>query len=485
MAYGDIDALNHSAEWREQKQGLLFQAYAKAPTITNRIVPSEGQNVVIVGGRAARMVFEKRRSLAASVVDLNGGALNEPGGISSSEFYVGTYPLVAAAGTTLAQEMLNSNEQVTVGASDFNARTLGHLGEQFAQIENVCLHLDDTGIIAGGTVGCSAANAGAGTMTFAHASDKVRNYRCLVGMTVEVFDVTLATRRVPPDTTKPTIITASNASTGVVTFANLPAATVATDIIVLPGLIAPVPASGFHAGFATGTLGTTPAALATPASATVSGASAMAWGGQPWRKGLPYFVDSDSTHYFFNLLRSANPYMTPTGVDAGAAALTFTHLTTLRDALIQKKNMAFNPGDLVGLTHHTQLTKLQSTQVVSPISGAVRYYASDTSVGATKDPVPTGPKSFDEAFMVMGVPVYQSPMWRPNHMAFFHKPTENLGRTWAPDGRPSPLSLGGRDTFEVRDAYGKIRTATLKFMKSVGDLWAKDLSGFGEIYNLS
>ena len=484
MAIGDISALNQSAEWRETKSGLTFKGYATAPTLVNKLIPAEGQNAIEVGGRAHRVVVETMRSLAGGVVNLDGGAVTNAAGLRSTEYYVGTYPFMGAASITKAQELLGGSEEVTVGASQLQARTIGYLGEAYAMLETVFYHMDDTGILAGGTTGASAVNVGAGTMTFADANDPRRNYLLLPGMTVEVFDLTLATRRVPPDTSRPTIVIANDTETGVVTLANLPAATVATDMLLIPGLIAPVPASGFHAGFATGTLTTTPANAATPASATVSGPAAMGWGGQPWRKGLKYFTESNGNRYFFNLQRSSIPYLKPTGVDASAAALSFTSLTNLRDTLIQKTNQSFKPGDFVAITHHRQRTKLEATQVVSPISSGYRILSDATGVGPIKDPVPSGGGDPNMPFRVMDVDVYMSPMWHPKHFGMFYKPQENLGRVWAPGGKPAPFSLGGRDTFEGRDAYGIVRTYFSKYIMSVGDLWAKDTSCFGEIYNL-
>ena len=470
----------------DQVSQIIGTAYASAVTTLREFI-SPTAHQLEPNNKAIRIVLQTARSLSVAGMNLDGGAF--PKGVAPryESFHVGTHAVAGAAQITTKEKNLSKAAGSLV---DIEMETLNKIGAAMAEMDDVFAHMDDTGIIAGYATGASAAVV-AGTQctyTFAAAGDIVGASRLLAGMSVEVVSAAFA-RRVPPDTTKATQVISVNKELNQVVLENAPAAGVAGDRLMVPGLLAPDTANGFHHGLNTGTLTLTPAAAATPSPLTVSGPGS-AFLGAPFRKGLPYFCLADPAAYYFTLLRGSIPTFKPTGYDASAAVLSPVHLMAWRLSMELKRNVPLTEnGTYKAITHPATMVGVASAQYTANAAGAwqnamVFIPSSANDVGQIKDSVPKG-ASMGDSPILCGIPFKSSPMWKRGHVGLFADPASRIKKVVAFGGEPQAYRVGNTDVFEGRDAFGNVRAMEFRYMTSDWDMCSEDPSGNGEITNLS
>lgn len=473
----------------EQVSKVVQTVYAGAvTTIADNFISSTPEQVK-PNQKAVKFVLETLPAMSVGVVNEDGGALPKASAPAYTSFYVGTYPLYAAASVTQREKDLTQSDGVLI---DIVQKTIGNLATAMAEMDALHYHLDDNGIYAGGIgTGASAVTVSGtqATYTFNAAGDIIGTNRLLVGQVVEVFVQALSARRVPPDTAKPTVVIAVDKAAKTVVLENAPAAGAVGDRLLVPGMIAPDPANGFHSGFATGTLTTTPAAAASPNPLTVSG-PASAFLGSPFRKGLPYMCDSDPAHYYFTNLRSAIPHFKPVGYDGGTSILTPVILMAWRLAFEEKLNKPIESvGMIRAITHPKTTVDIATAQYTANAATAwtnaqILIPSAATDAGPVKDPV-LKKSGMGGRPTYMEIEFHHSPMWRRGHVGLFCNPQQTIKKVVAQNGEPAILDLAGRSMFEGRDAYGKVRLTEEQYMRSNFDLACSNPGLNGEIYNLA
>lgn len=214
------------------------------------------------------------------------------------------------------------------------------LTNAFTQLEvydNVFLFGDGTGKLTNS----ASANPATTQLTFAGTTDTIGVNRLWLGMAVDVWDTTGATKRA----NGPYKIINIDWNSKVVTFDAAITAVAATDLLAVYN----VDAYG-------------PATLVSFSSTWPGGGLTNAPGltGDSWRHGLGYVNDATGANYYLGKLKSTYSELMPVQVAASSAALTFSTIELAKNLAIQKRDESIMQG-MMGVVHMAQRAQLQDT----------------------------------------------------------------------------------------------------------------------------
>lgn len=460
-----MDVTSVAPAMKEAVDTFLQRIYEDSAEVVNDIIKADGFTVPDVNRRFARFVAVTRPAMSGAKTNFNGGALPLPAGISTLAYFCGYIPFATAAGLSLEELQTSQGKNSVV---DAKKEIFGRAANTYAVWRDIFFHQDGSGILAGGQGG-STTN-GTTTMTFAAAADTYGVGRLCQGMTVEVYDTTLATRRVPATANSLLIITNINYSTKTITFNQSVTSLTAGDVVVIPGL--QDPDSNFSVGYSGATPGPSSFNVAYPTS------SSAGVTGDGFRHGLPYVLDNTSSHYFYTVLKSSVPELTPTVVDAsggGAAAkFSFTFLNTLT-ILSQRRRNSEALEDWKGLC--------EGAQYIGAYNAGFTFNTGliEGNFGPIKDLSPSDIR-YKDSFMLCGVPfrkdkrMDKSQMWLVNPKNCGEAVASKLGLIDLQDGR--------NGVYEGRNASGQVITTTMMFMGDMTDFVYRDPAVFGAITGL-
>lgn len=214
------------------------------------------------------------------------------------------------------------------------------LTNAFTQLEvydNTYLFGDGTGKLTA----ASSASPSTTQLTFAGASDFLGVNRLWLGMAVDVWDTTGATKRAGG----PYFISNIDWNSKVVTFSVAPTGMVSTDLLAVYNVDV--------YGSAT---------LVSFSSTWPGGGTSNAPGltGDSWRHGLGYVNDATGANYYLGKLKSSFSELMPTQVAAASAALTFSTIELAKNLCIQRRDQTVMDG-MMGVVHMAQRAQLQDT----------------------------------------------------------------------------------------------------------------------------
>lgn len=191
----------------------------------------------------------------------------------------------------------------------------------------ILLHTSGNGVLTN-----SASAHSGGVYTFNAATDFLGVNRVLEGMTVDVYDTTLATLRGERRVTR------VDTDTKQVTLASAVAGAAATDRLVIRDLDVYGPS--------------TP----TTQSSTYPTGGAAGVTGDSFVHGLDYYIDTNPANYVLGVQKSTIPKLNPRHVAAGTAPLTYIHPIRLIHKMLRARGMKAT--DLVALVPLAQVEQL-------------------------------------------------------------------------------------------------------------------------------
>lgn len=299
-----------------------------------------------------------------------------------------------------------------------------------AQIDDdIALHTDGTGILTN----ASSATNGTTTLTFAAATDTLGVNRLREGITVDVWDATGVTLRVPSSGTQPTVINSIDYSNKIVTLNQSIASLTSTDILSFPGLTAYGPAA------------LTSFSSTWPGSGLTNGPGLT---GDSFRHGIYYSNDATTSNYYLTKLKSTIPQLLATQVNASSSAFTFAMVLQGMDQVIQRRDKDATKG-LRGICHMKQRQAIFQIQV--NVSNKIFGWGGDKM----NDFMPTGTGYTDE-FDLCGIPTRISKRQYNDRIDFVNPLL--WGRAQTRDIHF--VEKGGRQQFEVRNADGTMAAST-------------------------
>lgn len=301
-----------------------------------------------------------------------------------------------------------------------------------AQIDDdITLHTDGTGILTGQ----SSASNGSTTLTFANATDTLGINRLREGMTVDAWDATGATKRVPGAGTAPTFISSIDYTNKIVTLSQSIASLSSTDILAFPGLdvYGPSTLTSFSSTW--------------PAGGTTNGPGLT---GDSFRHGIYYANDTTTSNYYLGKLKSTIPQLLANRVNATSSVFTFGMVLQGLDSVTQRRDKEATRG-LKGICHMKQ--RQQIFQIGVNISNI--YLRPGESGGKMSDMMPSNIE-YTDSFDLCGIPTMLSKRQYNDRIDFINPSL--WGRAQTHDIRFK--NVGGKTVFEVRGSDGTISAST-------------------------
>lgn len=221
--------------------------------------------------------------------------------------------------------------------ADVMTEILSNAFQQLEVYDNVSLFGDGTGKLTN-----SASSSPGGTqLVFAGASDTIGVNRLWLGMAVDVWDTTGATKRAGG----PYTITNIDWNSKTVTFGASVTGIQSTDLLAFAGMDAYGPSTlvSFTSTWPGGGLTNGPGLT-----------------GDSWRHGLGYVNDATGSNYYLGKLKSSFSELMPVQVAASGSALTFSTIELAKNLAIQKRDESIMDG-LMCVVHMAQRAQLQDT----------------------------------------------------------------------------------------------------------------------------
>ena len=358
-------------------------------------------------------------------IDANGGGVLPKGTqLVQIKLLAGYY--TGSIGFVLTDEqtkVITSQQAVT----DIAARQMSMAQVAENSYDDVDFHQDGTGIL---TNPSSAVVGGANaTMTFASATDFRGINMLFEGMAVAVWDSTGANERAAA-TGAPIIIIAIDYDAKKVTLNQDVTTLTAGDIIARRGMAnyGPSTLTSFNSTYP-GTVG----------------AAAGGIGGDSWRHGFPYWVNTTTSNYFYSQLKSTYPQLNAVRVNANNDTLQWEQGLRLIAKIQQKRPKKEVWKDLEGIAHQTQ--RAACFELGMSIS---QNFLQGKSFGESLDLVPTNQANTDK-FNFANIPCSVSTRYDRDKIAFI-----NFNKIGIVEAAPTgPYTRGpgeGAAFFEGRDS---------------------------------
>ena len=237
----------------------------------------------------------------------------------------------------ITKEQIDTSISKTGSTINVLSETLDSAMKTLQVYDDIFLHGDGTGKLT------NAASTGTSTtLTFADPADTLGINRLLLGMSVDVWDATGATKRAGG----PYQIIAIDPIARIVTFSAAVTGIATTDLIAVYNLdvYGPSTLTSFSSTWPGGGL-----------------TSAAGLTGDSWRHGLGYVNDNTSSNYYLGNLKSAFPQLMPGYVNA-AGALVYAHGDLLKSNIFLQRDEQALMG-MMGVMHMAQQAQLKNIGV--------------------------------------------------------------------------------------------------------------------------
>jgi hypothetical protein len=321
----------------------------------------------------------------------------------------------------ITKEMVDTTADSSQAVVNVVSETLANAMIEAQCDDDIIWHTDGTGVL---TNASSAIAAGPpATMTFAGATDTIGISRLREGMTVDVWDTGLTTKRVAA-TGAPLVIVSIDYDAKKVTFDQGITSLTSTDKIVWRSVDIHGPS--------------TPTSFS---SAWPQTGIAAGLGGDSFRHGMPYINDYTASNYYLSKQRSAIPQLIPTRVNGGGNPLEWDMGHQMIAKMIQRwDNDAWR--NLTGVAAVVQ--KFQVWNLGIAIS--TRFVQGENFAG-TVDASPTN-RGYTETFDFCGITCYLSKRQDKARIDFVN--FNKLGRAQLFDTDYYRNPLDNRYVFEAR-----------------------------------
>ncbi len=330
-----MGVLQTTATQLEQVRKTMVELYNDSDQIAGKVKAAKGGRVNI-SRYLYRIPLELFLGGNFHKINMDGGAMGTGTGMSNT--------FVTAGFISTARSYIVTDEQAsttgTTEQSNVNvmARQLAKATHQAQIDDDITLHTDGTGKLTN----ASSATNGTTTLTFAAAGDTLGINRLVQGMTVDAWDATGATKRVPTSGTAPTWITNIDYANNIVTLSQSIATLTATDLLAFPALDVYGPATlvSFSSTW--------------PGGALTNGPGLT---GDSFRHGIYYANDATTSNYYLGRLKSTISQLLASRVDGGSSALTFDMVLKGLDQITQRRDASAMKG-LQGIYHMKQRRSL-------------------------------------------------------------------------------------------------------------------------------
>jgi hypothetical protein len=269
----------------------------------------------------------------------------------------------------LAQEAIDMSASSEQSVENVLSRQIADAMDVAVQHQDVALHTSGNGIISNGI--STPAPSGGGTastsMTLSAAGDYLRTAQLIKGGSVDIWSQDLSTKR----NTSPSRIMTIDPAAGTITVDA--AVTInpagSNDVIALCDMDAYGPATPttFSSGY--------PIAVG---SQLGTGMAAAGVGGDSFRHGIRYWNDVTDANYFYSRLKSGQPDLKANRVNAGGAALNWSHGRIGQDKILARyqNNSQIN---LLGLANTAQISAIENLDIAATAIFQSRGQASTTT----------------------------------------------------------------------------------------------------------
>ncbi len=330
-----MGVIQTTATQLEMVRKTMVELYNDSDQIAGKVRAAKGGRVT-VSRYLYRIPLELYLGGNFHKINMDGGAMGTGTGMAN------TY--VTAGFISTARSYIVTDEQAsttgTTEQSNVNvmARQLAKAAHQAQIDDDITLHQDGTGKLTY----LSSATNGTTTLTFADPADNIGINRLVQGMTVDAWDATGATKRVPTSGTAPTYITNIDYANNIVTLSQSIASLTSTDILAFPNLdvYGPAALTSFSSTW--------------PGGALTNGPGLT---GDSFRHGIYYANDTTTSNYYLGRLKSTISQLLPSGVDGSSSALTFDMVLKGLDLITQRRDQSAMKG-LMGIYHMKQRRSL-------------------------------------------------------------------------------------------------------------------------------
>lgn len=363
MANDILDILDTHLE----KVRSMLQPMYETSTVLADMIGNTGETVK-VSRYLYRIPLKLYPSGIFSKYTANAGVLGRGNNMVTSKLQAGYF--YSKMAITVNEEQIDTTGSSDQAVINFLNEELAEMMTSYKVMDDITLHTDGTGVLTN-----ASSNYTSNVFTFATASDDLSINRLREGMTVDVWNSALSTKR---GTTR--IVSINYTSKAVTTTGGLTSpATGDRFVISAVDAYGPSTPTSFASGW--------PTPVASQVAAGLSGDS--------FRHGLEYINDATAANYYLGLQKSAVPQLMPAYVNAGGAVLNYSHALKLWSQLQQRRD-----GDgervmqgVLGLMHMAQRDVIfqQSVAIANKDLGA------NTKFGRSVDFLP---ENFNYADMV-------------------------------------------------------------------------------------
>lgn len=333
-----------------RKEGALPKMLQRAPDLVMSLI-GEKDVQVDVNQKFYRIPFKTLPSGNFGKLSANGGTFGTGNGIELSHMTCGYFYYSQVHALNLeVMETAKGNGSVV----DVFAELLSDSNDMMQQHQEVLLHTSGNGVLT------NASSAyGSAVYTFASATDFLGVNRLIEGMTVDVWDSSLAT-----DKGERRIIKIDH-SAKTVTLDSAPSSSpTAGDRLAIRALDVYGPS--------------TPTTFAS--SYPTAGASGIT--GDSFIHGLDYYLNTTSSNYVLGVQKSTIPQLNPRHIAAGSVALTYLHPIRLIHKML--RNRGSKGEGLVALVPLAQVEQLiqinmalQTVQNIGDSFGKIKNLSPD------------------------------------------------------------------------------------------------------------
>lgn len=316
------------------------------------------------------------------------------------------------------------------------------------QDEDIQLHTNGNGVLTNS----ASASADSTHLTFNGTTDTLKTNLIREGMSVDVWDTTLATKRA----NGPYQITQVDKTSQTVTFGTAPTGLAATDRLVWPLIDAygPSTPTSFSSTF--------------PLTGVAAGI-----GGDSFRHGYKYCNAVTTTDYFYGKLKSAYPQFISNRVNAASNLISWSHGRLGIDAVLERYQDAAAVARLVGFAHPAQIKSIEDLNVqLNTIMVTNGQDVTRVSDRAAFD------RNLGTSTQYCSLAVYKDARQNRDRVDFIS--TDHIERTQLfPTGFQEGGDGTGRYLFRNRNSSGRPVASQDFFVRSAFDwLWTKPGANF-------
>ena len=411
--------------------------------VSDKVANYQNFDISLASRLKPKTVAETTRYLYRQVIKVYDGGVSQKVSMDNGDMGGGTGPVLkyftagfiySNLGFMFTEEQRRQAEKDTQSRFKVVADMLGTAFDTMVGHDNI--HLFGSG--NGALTAAASARSGA-VYTFNGASDSLNVSWLMKGMSVDVWDSTLATRR-NSTTQGPLRIIDMDPSSFIVTLNATPDTSPGTtDRLV----VANVDVYG-------------PSAPTTLSSTWPGGGLTTASGltGDSWRHGLQYVNRVDPAEYYLGQLKSGFTELLSNNVAAGGAALDFDHVEQIKEKLYNRWGDESETG-LLGVINPRQMRKVMALG-----STIVRNLAQ----GSTTNYVDQQPSlKYTQQFNISGIPHFVSRAQDKARIDYFRE--ADWGRVQSQPPEYYKGMDGGTMFFPIRSTTtGNIKTAWMWYI---------------------